>query len=590
MWLRKLILILLVLIPASLFASKHDGQTITFSALFDAMVHHAPEGSITFPTKKSAINFHNLKIVFDRKTDDFLDQRFSESGEEIIIPYDLNFYNCSFDVEFWWLLRNLRFQGYVSFFNCEKIKAIFKECTFEKTVRMYSSEIEFMHYDGCTFEHGYKQGRTAIEDYLSFTDCAFSVNPKYVNDSKAFDMEARLFFLANRGDGIDLRMERCVFQLPESLKANPNLIVDISASNFTNLKFSFNKVGVPIKFSESSIDNQFETIGCQFDTLLFAEAFNFNPQNARIEWSSIQNNRLAIFNKENQRVITGASAGALSEELAFNQLVSCYANFYNAFKSQGNRFGANACYIEWKDIETIYLKHQLKERYSFQTYFNYLMNIFLKTFCDYGTNPIKAIEWSLYVMMSFGLIYFVFPGSTDYFNDGGVFKSIHKMMGYFTSGKSISELFHSKIEKNAEHPSIHFQNFKQDINANRDKVPSLIRMFVLPMFYIGRAYDWVNDAWFSLLDRISGRWENMNPKRKFWAAILYVLVFLITLISYFLFRMMNALMLSLNAFSTLGFGEVPVKGLARYLTVIEGFVGWFLLSIFSVALISQILQ
>ncbi len=50
---------------------------------------------------------------------------------------------------------------------------------------------------------------------------------------------------------------------------------------------------------------------------------------------------------------------------------------------------------------------------------------------------------------------------------------------------------------------------------------------------------------------------------------------------------LNALTLSLNSFVTLGFGEIPTKGFARYLTIAEGFIGWFLLTLFTVALISQ---
>ena len=49
-------------------------------------------------------------------------------------------------------------------------------------------------------------------------------------------------------------------------------------------------------------------------------------------------------------------------------------------------------------------------------------------------------------------------------------------------------------------------------------------------------------------------------------------------------------MLSVNAFTTLGFGEIPIKGVPRYLAIIEGFIGWFMLTIFSVALISQLLN
>ena len=57
-----------------------------------------------------------------------------------------------------------------------------------------------------------------------------------------------------------------------------------------------------------------------------------------------------------------------------------------------------------------------------------------------------------------------------------------------------------------------------------------------------------------------------------------------------LVRGLNSLVLSVNTFSTLGFGDIPVKGISRYMAILEGFLGWFLLSIFSVSLISQILQ
>jgi len=57
----------------------------------------------------------------------------------------------------------------------------------------------------------------------------------------------------------------------------------------------------------------------------------------------------------------------------------------------------------------------------------------------------------------------------------------------------------------------------------------------------------------------------------------------------FIISMINALTLSLNAFTTLGFGRIPTKGLAKYVCVIQGFIGWFLLSIFTVALINQVL-
>jgi hypothetical protein len=68
----------------------------------------------------------------------------------------------------------------------------------------------------------------------------------------------------------------------------------------------------------------------------------------------------------------------------------------------------------------------------------------------------------------------------------------------------------------------------------------------------------------------------------------YIKPFLRVLSGLFL-SFLNALTLSLNAFVTLGFGNIPTRGAARYVCVTEGFLGWFLLSIFTVALINQVL-
>src|SRR3982750_2202353 len=53
--------------------------------------------------------------------------------------------------------------------------------------------------------------------------------------------------------------------------------------------------------------------------------------------------------------------------------------------------------------------------------------------------------------------------------------------------------------------------------------------------------------------------------------------------------LLNAMALSLNSFVTLGFGNIPTTGIARYVFILQGFIGWFLLSIFTVALFNQVL-
>ena len=64
---------------------------------------------------------------------------------------------------------------------------------------------------------------------------------------------------------------------------------------------------------------------------------------------------------------------------------------------------------------------------------------------------------------------------------------------------------------------------------------------------------------------------------------------LLAVISNALIILLNALALSLNAFVTLGFGSIPIKGFGKYFCILQGFIGWFLLSLFTVTLINQIL-
>jgi hypothetical protein len=72
--------------------------------------------------------------------------------------------------------------------------------------------------------------------------------------------------------------------------------------------------------------------------------------------------------------------------------------------------------------------------------------------------------------------------------------------------------------------------------------------------------------------------------------IFYWTVISVFLVEIILLKVIEAVSMSLNVFSTLGYGALPESGLSRYLSIIEGFIGWFLLSIFSVALISQVIQ
>jgi hypothetical protein len=91
-------------------------------------------------------------------------------------------------------------------------------------------------------------------------------------------------------------------------------------------------------------------------------------------------------------------------------------------------------------------------------------------------------------------------------------------------------------------------------------------------------------------DILKGKWQDLTLEQKRFKNIQIGLLLLLGFLYDLFIKALNALMLSINTFTTLGFGEIPIKVLPRYLTIIQGFIGWFTLTIFSVSLISQLLN
>jgi len=97
-------------------------------------------------------------------------------------------------------------------------------------------------------------------------------------------------------------------------------------------------------------------------------------------------------------------------------------------------------------------------------------------------------------------------------------------------------------------------------------------------------------SFWNYLNVVKNSWHELSSfKRMVYSFLIGVLI-----LGYLLIKVLsilfNALTLSINSFTTLGFGEIPIKGIGRYLAIVEGFIGWIFLTLFSVTLISQILS
>jgi hypothetical protein len=578
--LKTLIFILsAVCLTAVVFSdSPIDNQTVTFTKFIEEMAKC-----------QKHTTFENVKIRYVFNDDKFgMDKRFNEGAPELFIKSSIRLLNCDFDLDYWLVLRNITFLDYFAVFNCTPIKAIFKDCTFKKTLRIYGNNIEFIDIDSCRLEHGFKFVRNNVNDHLTFKNCKISVNESLFGDTDALDMEPRLFRLSNKLEGFDLTIQNCDFDLPHHLRNNTQFFIEISESDFNNLRFTGNTVNATLDLSETTVANAFVTYDSKFNGKILMDAFNVNPINTRIQWSTVEKNRIAILEHKTKKVISGQYADSINSELLFNSLISCYANFYNAFKSQGNRIAANACYIEWKDIETSYLKNQYTNGNDRTLFFNYLMNVFLKTFCDYGTNPLKAIQIALYVLLVFAGIYFFFPYTITSFHRRSLFDQLKIYGHYLSSPKSLLEIEDSVIAKEQITPT--YADYTNFIADSKGKVPWYFHIFGKPLYFLELLKDKPTKFFYKVIDIFPDEWEKMSQSKRVVATLLYGVVFMITVLWFLMIHILDSVALSLNVFSTLGFGQIPIKGIPRYLTILEGFIGWFLLSIFSVSLISQVIQ
>jgi hypothetical protein len=288
--------------------------------------------------------------------------------------------------------------------------------------------------------------------------------------------------------------------------------------------------------------------------------------------------KLLIFDRQKTNILNKDSIEYLfqNKEL-YNQLISSYALIFNTYKAEGNRESANACYIEWKDLETQYtLKNNNKFRYA--------INRFLKVFCDYGTSITKPLLFSFRLILVFAFIYFL------------IFLFYTSTLDLLRSQAKFLLDFYNKIQTKEAYPSnlvisAHENEKQKLLNYARQK-NYRVSYFIKALIFSVRFSTFSNNLFRSIfyflrrvhLSKINKRSRGAIFKVSIWV---FKSVFLFTI----LFQLFaEAFFLSLNAFTTLGFGEFKVSGRLIYLTIIQGFIGWLLLSIFTAALINQIIN
>ncbi|NVK66376.1 MAG: two pore domain potassium channel family protein [Flavobacteriales bacterium] len=303
---------------------------------------------------------------------------------------------------------------------------------------------------------------------------------------------------------------------------------------------------------------------------------DLNAKLTKVPWFLVDGFRIGLADK-----IGKNRSEIIRDVYSYNDLIGEYKNFYDIYMTIGDVESANACFVEMKDIETQRMELLYDQNNSLSNWFNWRFDQFFKLFCDYGTNPIKALKISLYTILCFACVYFFFYSDWDRINREFLIAQHKKVMLYFKTKQNLER----EYEKRHKNEINSFEKYKDKMAAKDGKVPLYIRILGRPLYFSGIAKHRINLFLYRRTDMLKSSWKDLSiRKRIFRGSIVGVGIFLY-LCYLIVLKAFNSVFLSINAFSTLGFGKIPVQGLSRYVAIIEGFTGWFLLSMFSISLI-----
>jgi hypothetical protein len=161
-----------------------------------------------------------------------------------------------------------------------------------------------------------------------------------------------------------------------------------------------------------------------------------------------------------------------------------------------------------------------------------------------------------------------------------------KILSYFKTEQRMEDFYTDKHKKDFQT----YEEYKREVVESKVEVPFFVRLIGKPLYQFALIKHKLNKWLYRRMEILKGKWVDLNQRQKVYRGTVVSVTLVLYMVYLICIRSMNSIVLSINTFSTLGFGDIPVHGVSRYIAILEGFLGWFLLSIFSVSLIGQLLQ
>jgi hypothetical protein len=402
-------------------------------------------------------------------------------------------------------------------------------------------------------------------------------NPINNQHSKFFD-NAHLFVVNDESSWIQFGRS--------SICKNNELDNSQIGSKIYRLGLYDNVIETDFKLSEASIED-ISMHNNEFQGLIDMTNVDFGSVKSEIFYEQIKN-KVGVYSNEDLAASIWRPECYLyfKDEIASERLFSTFRRMTEYFKNRGNLKAYNAMFMEMKDMETMQLEYFYVKDKTVQNWFSWRMNQFLDRFSNYGTSPVKAILYAIQVILFFSLFFFFFHNTWDTFTKEQLMSRIKLLTKYFRSEEGIANLY----EEQERHRYKSYEDFMAYMNEGESEIPRMFLWISKPLYKLSTLGITTTNKFLNKAELLNGKWIELGKGKKATAAFLGGLILFTHLLVSLLMKVLNAVMLSVNSFTTLGFGEIPTRGIGRYAAIIEGFMGWFLLTLFSVSLITQLLQ
>lgn len=601
---KKFLFLLTILFSISSFSQELNYKEYSYTEFFKLIEEEID----------SVFKLQDALIKFNPKTD----QRFVSKGvnvyeakdstyvskKDLIITKALNLDNVQFLTTTFrtegllskgGVLLDIHFKENVILYNTSTL--FMRYCTFDKTFDLNTRDCDVNKYIVEIFDAGIEIAYSTFRNFNHYVYCSGGLNKLLVAFSENYfqssDYNDR-FFMANRGvssfyfDQNRVNYARDIFIGVNEI--NYGIItkntfegefIQHNINSIQNFRWFDNSYSEPVFVTQNPFSSN-DNIGLeQFEKGIY-------DYSGLMNYSLEATKRYPVHLTEDRKKILTQYLDSVRffDEKAFNEEMSLKGIFYNYFKSRFNKKVANQVYIDLKDFETKRLEIEHGQNPGFRSYFKWKVNQFLKLFSDYGTEPSKAIVVSLYVIFFFAFIYLLFPNTWDRHGKNRIMDRYRFFSKYMDKNAGIHEVYLEEQQQDL----LASEDFKNYMLAYDNRIPNFFITTAMPLYKWSIASTMLSASLLKRFDVMKGTWADLPRKKRALKSILLIGAFLIALFYDIFIKMLNALMLSINTFTTLGFGEIPIKGLPRYLAIIQGFIGWFMLTIFSVSLISQLLN